>query len=65
MYHGGGPATMETTMASSCEVNEASNYREQANASQEANSLEKMRERYEEQQRRLACPSCGEEPFLD
>ncbi|QEG35109.1 hypothetical protein Pr1d_24000 [Bythopirellula goksoeyrii] len=24
---------------------------------------EEMRERYEEQQRRLACPSCGEEAF--
>lgn len=22
-------------------------------------------ERYEEQQRRLACPGCGEEPFMD
>jgi hypothetical protein len=56
---------MESTMSNSCEVNEVSNYREQANACQEANSLEKLRERYEEQQRRLACPSCGEEPFLD
>jgi hypothetical protein len=24
-----------------------------------------LRERYEEQQRRLCCPSCGEEPFID
>jgi hypothetical protein len=56
---------MESTMSNSCEVNEVSNYLEQANACQEANSPEKLRERYEEQQRRLACPSCGEEPFLD
>ena len=25
---------------------------------------EELRERYEQQQSRLACPSCGEEPFL-
>ncbi len=25
---------------------------------------EEMRRRYLEQQRRLACPGCGEEPFL-
>jgi hypothetical protein len=24
-----------------------------------------LRERYEEQQRRLCCPGCGEEPYLD
>ncbi len=27
-------------------------------------SQEEMRSRYLEQQRRLACPGCGEEPFL-
>ncbi len=26
---------------------------------------QELRERYEEQQRRLACPNCGEVPFLD
>lgn len=26
---------------------------------------EDLRRRYEEQQRRLACPGCGEEPFID
>lgn len=26
---------------------------------------QQLRERYLQQQRRLTCPSCGEEPFLD
>ena len=26
---------------------------------------QELLERYEEQQQRLACPGCGEEPFLD
>jgi hypothetical protein len=50
-------------MASSCEINEASVYSEQAN--KPAASQEELYQRYEEQQRRLACPACGEEPFLD
>jgi hypothetical protein len=54
---------METTMASSCEINEVSVYCEQANKS--ATSQEELYQRFEEQQRRLACPACGEEPFLD
>jgi hypothetical protein len=28
-------------------------------------SQQELSELYEEQQRRLACPSCGEEPFID
>jgi hypothetical protein len=55
-------------MASSCEISEVTTndskiYR--TSVSQDATSQETLRERYEEQQRRLACPSCGEESFLD
>jgi hypothetical protein len=55
-------------MTTSCEISETCvRYEQPSNpaASQEANSLEKLHQRYEEQQRRLACPACGEEPFLD
>jgi hypothetical protein len=55
-------------MASSCQISEAIINAEAASCSsesQEAVLLLELRERYEEQQRRLACPSCGEEPFLD
>jgi hypothetical protein len=68
IYHEGGSSIKETTMASSCEVDEITPNNLLASrsaASQEAISNESLRERYEEQQRRLACPSCGEEPFLD
>lgn len=27
-------------------------------------TAEELQERYEEQQRRLSCPGCGEEPFI-
>jgi hypothetical protein len=67
MYHEGGSIIKETTIASSCEVDEITPNNFQASrsaASQEAISNETLRERYEEQQRRLACPSFGEEPFL-
>lgn len=50
-------------MASSCEILQEILTGELASSS--TVSQEELRERYEEQQRRLACPSCGEEPFLD
>lgn len=55
-------------MASSCEISEITTSNAQVSCSavsQDATSTENLRERYQEQQRRLACPSCGEEPFLD
>jgi hypothetical protein len=50
-------------MASSCEITEALINREQAYDS--APTQEELRECYEEQQCRLVCPTCGEEPFFD
>lgn len=37
---------------------------QQENVSKACDDQERLRELYHQQQRRLACPGCGEEPFL-
>jgi hypothetical protein len=51
-------------MTNDCEINE--NLRAKDPVLPDLSTeLQQLRDRYEEQQRRLSCPSCGEEPFID
>lgn len=50
-------------MSSACETKDAALSLRETSPDTEP-SQEELRERYEQQQRRLACPACGEEPFL-
>jgi hypothetical protein len=51
-------------MTNNCELNDILLADRPAVAAS-ASDQQEVRERYEEQQRRLCCPSCGEEPYLD
>ncbi len=51
-------------MSMPCEVEEIARAMSEASCDPQV-SHQEMRELYDEQQRRLACPSCGEEPFID
>jgi hypothetical protein len=51
-------------MTNKCELNETT-YLEKPAPADSATDQQELRERYDEQQRRLCCPSCGEEPFID
>jgi hypothetical protein len=50
-------------MTNNCELNEGADV-EFSRATDSSPDQQELRERYEEQQRRLHCPSCGEEPFV-
>lgn len=49
-------------MTNNCELNEVADV-DSPRTADSPSELQELRERYEEQQRRLSCPSCGEEPF--
>ena len=51
-------------MTNNCDLNEAPRAETPAHVVSPGEQQE-LRERYEEQQRRLYCPGCGEEPFVD